>query len=362
MKRHATVLTVAVAAAFLQLPVATYAQSTTASAPSSASASAPKTPIATKSPTDWIEYDDLSYTPVVDDVTADLAAARAALGNKDNAKAAEAMQAAARTLEMQAAKAANLDRERAAVDTKQASETYARMRLLTKQLNATAQQVKAGKLPTPAALDMTLDKAARADLDRRWLVTDVTTWYPVSEEPQRHFGAAAAAYAKKDYKAAAMQVRKAAAYVRLEAARATGEAAKGLDAARDDLDHLAGSLDKGALKTDQRMHAAFARADHALAFAHRAHAVEDWTRKSYDRAGYELKAAGQGLDNAASWVGKEATGAALATAAGARAIGDKLVSGGVWTQDEVAKSFQSLGGALNRLGQAIGPKTKTSSS
>ena len=32
-------------------------------------------------------------------------------------------------------------------------------------------------------------------------------WYPVSEEPQRHFTDAVAAYAKKDYQAAATDIR-----------------------------------------------------------------------------------------------------------------------------------------------------------
>jgi len=42
-------------------------------------------------------------------------------------------------------------------------------------------------------------------------------------------------------------------------------------------------------------------------------------------------------------------------------VGDKLASGGVWAKDEVANGFESLGGALNRLGQSIGAKSKASS-
>lgn len=359
MKLHTTLLAAAIVAAFSQLPVAALAQSTVPATAAAAQATA-KAPVATKSPSDWIQYDDLSYTPVVDDVSAHLAAARAALAKKDNAKAADAMQAAARALEAQGDKVSKLDRQRAAADMKHARDTHTRMVALTKQLDATAAQIKAGKLPTTTALDKTFGKAARADLERRWLVTDVTTWYPVSEEPQRHFGAAIEAYAKKDYKAAAAEVRKAAAYVRLEAARATGEAAKGLEAARGELEKTAQSLDKGAVKAEKDMDTVFAKANHALAIAHRTKAAESWARKAYDNAGYELKAAAHSVDSAASWAGGEAKGVASAATADARAVGNKLASGGVWAKDEVAKGFDSLGSALNKLGQSIGAKGKAS--
>lgn len=78
------------------------------------------------------------------------------------------------------------------------------------------------------------------------------------------------------------------------------------------------------------------------------------------QAGYELKAAAQGLESAAAWTGGQAKAAAAAGASDARAVGEKLASGGVWARDEVAKGFESLGGALNKLGQSIGTKSKAS--
>ena len=316
--------------------------------------------VKTKSPTDWIEYDDATYTPVLDDVSAALARARAALAGKDNAKASEAMTAAARALQAQADRAGKIDRQRAAADMTLARETHAKMVALAKKLDATAAQIRSGKVPTTAALDKTLNKSARADLERRWLVTDVTGWYPVAEEPQRHFTAAAAAFAKKDYKSAAVEVRKASAYLRLESTRAVGDARKGLDAADAGLDRTARSLDKGSIKTEKELDQAFASADQALAVAHRAKAAEDWARKDYVDAGYELKAAAHGLESAATWTGGEAKAAAAAGASDARAVGDKLASGGVWARKEVAKGFASLGGALNELGLDVGSKNKAS--
>jgi hypothetical protein len=369
MKTRTTLIAAAAVLAFAQLPLTAAAQSAKPAAPASATTSATtaaaasstaKAPVVAKSPTDWIEYDDATYTPVLDDVSQALATARAALAKKDNAKAAEAMTTAARALEAQADRAGRVDRQRAAADMKLARETHTRMVALTKKLDATAAQIKAGKVVSTAALDKTLDKAARADMERRWLVTDVTGWYPVADEPQRHFGAAVEAFAKKDYKAAATEVRKAAAYMRLESARAVGQAKTGLDDAGSELEKTAKALDKGAIKAEKDMDTAFANANHALALAHRAKAAESWAHKAYDQAGYELKAAAQGLENAAAWTGAEAKSAASAGVSDASSMGDKLASGGVWTKNEVAKGFESLGGALNKLGQSIGAKAKAS--
>jgi hypothetical protein len=197
-------------------------------------------------------------------------------------------------------------------------------------------------------------------MERRWLVTDVTTWYAVSEEPQRHFTDAVAAFAMKDYRAAATDIRKATSYLRLEADRATGAAKQELERVVGELDVLAASVERGAIKHEQSMTRVFARADHALALEHRSKAAESWARKEYDKAGYELKAAAQGLESAASWIGGEAKAGASATVADTRALGDRLVAGGAWTRDEIAKGFESLGNGINALGQKIGSTKKAS--
>lgn len=317
-----------------------------------------KAAITAQAPTEWIEFDDLSVTPVVDDVSRNLAAARAALTKKDNAQAADALQAAARALQVQADRIARLDRELAAIDLQHAKDTHAKMGAVVRQLEAAAAQVRAGKIADNAALDKTIGKAQRADLERRWLIADTATWYPVAEEPQRHFGAAIEAYAKKDWRAAAAEVRKAAAYVRLEAARAGGAAKNALEAARAELDKTAAALDKGTLKARQDMEHAFAHAQHALALAHRARAAKLWTRKAYDEAGYELKAAAHALQSAGAWAGGETKAAAADAAAAARTVGEKLAAGGLWARQEVAKAFETLGAGLNALGQRIGAKDK----
>ncbi len=179
-------------------------------------------------------------------------------------------------------------------------------------------------------------------------------------EPERHFAGASAAYARKDYKAAAADIRDATRYLRLEAGRATGDAQQELDSSIAQLDTLAASIERGAVNGEQSTANAFAKADHALALEHRAKAADYWARKEYDKAGRELTAAAHGLQSAAGWAGSAAKADASATVADAVTLGDKLAAGGAWTRAEVAKGFESLGNGIDALGGRIGGTGKAS--
>lgn len=348
----------------LAMLVATSQLAGAADAPAPKTTSAPvvqPAAVATKAPDDWIIYDATTYTPVVDAVSRHLDAARKAFEAKDNKTAAAEMRAVAAELKVQAARAGkedvaleNGDKALLAADTKYAHDSIKHMNASASKVSAAAAAIESGKIKTQADLDKAIDRAARADMERRWLVTDVATWYPVSEEPQRHFTDAVAAYAQKDYKAAAADIRKATSYLRLEAGRAAGDAYWELHSSIVQLDKLAASVEKGGVKEEHAMARAFAKANHALALEHRSKAAESWARKEYDKAGYEFKAAAHGLESAAGWVGGEAaTGASLAVA-DTRALGEKLASGATWTRDEIGKGFESLGNGINALGQKIG--------
>lgn len=347
-------IAIAVALACAPLSLPTYAQavktSTKPVTPSTAATAAPSE--------DWIVYDDTTFTPVADSVSLHLEAARKAFDAKDNPTAVAEMRAAADELEDQATNAAKTEKELAKSELKQARDTYRHMHKVAGKVRSAATDIENGKIKTKADLNRVLDKAARADLDRRWLVSDVTVWYPATEGPQRHFSSAAEAYNKKDYKTAATEIRKASAYLRLEAARVDGDARQALDHSVTELERLATSIEKNTVKNAQRMEKTFADADHALALAHRRKAAESWARKEYNKAGYELKAAAHGLENGARWVGKETQAGTSAVVAGTRELGDKLASGANWTRDEVAKGFESLGNAINTLGHEIGSNKK----
>jgi len=58
------------------------------------------------------------------------------------------------------------------------------MDLTAKKITAAAAALESGKIKTQADLDKVLDKAAHAEMEHRWLVTDVTMWYPGSRRRQ----------------------------------------------------------------------------------------------------------------------------------------------------------------------------------
>ncbi len=361
MTRILTPLTVAMLIALTPFSGMAFAQTTKTPAAPTAPTSPPAAataPVTIQSPTDWIAYEDMTYTPVADEISRHLAAARKAFDAKDHKKAAEEMRAVADELKKQGARAAKADTARANAEMTLAHDTATRMDLTAQKVTAAAVALESGKITTQADLDKTLDKAARADMERRWLVTDVTIWYPVSEEPQRHFGSALEAYVKKDYQAAATEIRKATSYLRLEAGRATSEAKQALETSVGELETLAASLGKETVKDEKTLVTAFTHSSHALALAHRAKAAESWVHKEYDKAGYELKAAAHGLESAANWAGAEAKTGAAAAVAETKALGAKLASGATWTREELAKGFESLGNAINALGQKIGSSKK----
>jgi hypothetical protein len=325
-----------------------------------AAAPAAHAPVLLKAPDAWIHFEDASWTPVLDDVSRALAEARDALARQDRVHAAESLHAAALALQAPAAAAERIARLHAAADGAVAQDTRTRLLALAVRLDAAADRAQAGQLNSLAALDKTLDKNARSDLERRWQVTDIEHWYPVSQEPERHFDAASIDFTRKEPASAAIEVRKAAAFVRLEAARAEGPVRQALEAAEVRLEATAAALEHNALLRARAMDQAFAAASHALALAHRAHAAAFWAQKAYDDAGYELQAAAEGLQSAAAWSGGRAKAAAEVGSTDARDIGDKLASGGLWARYEVSRGFDSLGDALDQLGRDIGAKTRAS--
>lgn len=354
---------IVLAAAVAAAQVAGAAHALTQSAPVAAnaqSAAAANAPTPTRAPDDWIVYEDRTYTPVVDTVSRHLDAARKALDAKDNATAAAELRVVAGELRLQAARAALADRALvrtdkalAAADARHGQDTVNRLNASARKVGSAAVAIEHGQVKTTADLDKAIDRAVRADMERRWAVTDVSDWYRVSEEPQRHFTDAVTAYAGKEYETAATDIRKAASYLRLEASRATGDAKQELDGSIAQLEALAASVQKGTGRDEQSMARVFAKADHALALQHRSKAAESWARNEYERAGYELKAAAHALESAAGWIGGAAKAGVSATVEDVRSLGNELATGGNWTRAEVARDFASLGNGIDATGKHV---------
>jgi hypothetical protein len=184
-------------------------------------------------------------------------------------------------------------------------------------------------------------------------VSEATSRHPPADASQRHFTDAVAAMARNDYTAAASDIREATAYLRHEAQRATGHAKHELATSATELDRLADRVGQGAVRDERSVAGAFARAEHALALAHRSAAADAWARNEYQRTGHELKAAAVGLEDAAGWIGGTAEAGISASVSAARRVGDALVAEGAWTRDEVARALESLGRGIDTLGRKL---------
>ncbi len=295
---------------------------------------------------DWLIIRDTTYIPVVDDVSRKLAAARTAFLAKDAKAAATDLREAVNLLASRQAKASAADRK---------ALTRARS-----GLSGLAAALEAGKVKSAQQFDAAYAKAMRADVVLRSAVVDESVWVALTPEPERHFSAAAEAFANQEYERAAEEIRKGEALVELESTRTTKAGRNALGAAATELRKLAASVEKGSIKDGKVLTAVFARADHALALAHRESAAASWAQKQTKRAGTELKAAALDTEHAAAWVGGKVQAGAAAAAGDARALGEKLESGATWTRDELAKGFESLGNVINALGEKVGSSQKVS--
>jgi hypothetical protein len=181
---------------------------------------------------------------------------------------------------------------------------------------------------------------------------------PEVKGPDEHFQKAHEFFLKKDFKAAASEIRDGAELVKQEAEKATTKAKKALEASADELEQLAKDVEKGAVTSDKKMKDAFARAEHALAEYHYLNASELWAKKEAKETGHELESAVQHLERAAKWSGHEMKKGTAEVLDSIRTVAGKLIEGAGWVPEEVGKGITAIGSEISKLGKKIGPKKK----
>lgn len=172
-------------------------------------------------------------------------------------------------------------------------------------------------------------------------------------EPDRHFHRAADLYVKGDTTGAASEIRTGAALIRIEAGRASAADASTLKKTATDLDTLAGNVVNGNVGSRTELDLAFARADLALASHYRS--MADQALADKDRAGAArwLKAAGDCVDEAATWTGQSPSGAQAQVWDQMHALQAKIHTSANWTMDEAKKGVGYLGTQIQYLGQQM---------
>ena len=313
----------------------------TATASPAASAQPAKAEIKSKSSDEWYVVDETQFIPVLDDLGRHMLAARKSFLRKDNKAAAMHVREGAAFLTEEESKARVEDREK--------------LKATVTDLNSLAARLDKGTIRGVKEIDTAYAKAHQADTESLWAIADEQTWAPYIEEPDSHFRRAHDDFLKKDYKATATEIRKGEAYVKLESARATTDSRKALTATTQELEGLAKDVEKGTVKDVKKLDDAFARADQSLAKSHYVKASESWAKKLSDKTGYELKAATESLEEAASWSGSEASSGASTAVKDGRTASGRLISGTGWAVDEVGKAIDSVGQGIEQVGKKVAP-------
>ena len=91
---------------------------------------------------------------------------------------------------------------------------------------------------------------------------------------------------------------------------------------------------------------------------HYLQAAEAWTHHMVLNVGDDLKAGVHATENASDWSGRKISSAGVGALNDTKALSQKLVSGGKWTEGEVGKGIATLGKEIDRLGKDMEPEKK----
>ena len=180
------------------------------------------------------------------------------------------------------------------------------------------------------------------------------------DAPGEHFHKARQSFLKKDYKAAAEEIRKGAAFMKLQAARATNEGKKVLTVSIDELEKLAKDVEKGTVTSAATLNHTFARAHHALARHHYLKATEYKAKGAAKKLGHALKASAIHLEHGFAWAGHKLEAAAVAVIKDTGLVAGKLIEGGGWIGEEAGKIIEKIGVDIEKLGKMLEPTKKSS--
>jgi hypothetical protein len=176
------------------------------------------------------------------------------------------------------------------------------------------------------------------------------------DAPGEHFHKARQSFLKKDYKAAAEEIRKGAAFMKLQVARATSEGKKLLTVSTDELEKLAMDVEKGTVTSAATLNHAFTRAHHALARHHYLKAVEYKAKGAATKLGHALKASAIHLEHGFAWAGHKLEAATVAVVKDTGLVAGKLIEAGGWIGKEAGKIIEKIGAEIEKLGKMLEPK------
>jgi len=128
---------------------------------------------------------------------------------------------------------------------------------------------------------------------------------------------------KRDFRAAAVRIRKGVTFLKTEAARASSDTKQDLLTSARELEKLASDVEK-----------------------------------DYKRAGHYLAASVRHFEQASAWAGHKIDSTVADVTDDARIFSEKLVKGTDWTSNEVRKAYEALGKEIEKLANTIYPGYK----
>ena len=242
-------------------------------------------------PDGWVVVDEQTFIPIIDRLGEKLSQARQAYLKGDNNATAIAMQEGSTFLVREMPNTS----PKARANLKKASD----------ELMAKAAIVQTGEIDSVEELDPILVKAYQADVQHRWLFVDESEWIRVVEMPQQHFMTAKQDFLRKDYLAAATQIRKGAEFLKLESNRTRdGDLKLTMLGAAHDLEQLAEETKQSKVNDVNQLDRSFARAQLAMGEFLTSKARESESRGELETAGKELVIAFKQVKAANTWLGK----------------------------------------------------------
>ncbi len=197
------------------------------------------------------------------------------------------------------------------------------------------------------------EEAKKPSAQPGWVVIEEDIYYVFDDEPSANFYNAHENFMKRDFKAAASELRKAAAFVKLESARATVDGKKLLVSSYHELDELAKKVENGTVTSVKDLESVFAKTHQALTKHYYLKAVEAEGEKNAKAAGHHLKSAVTQLEHGFSWAGHKLEAAALATVKEIRILSGRLIEGAGWVPDKIGSAIKWIGKEVEKLGNKI---------
>jgi hypothetical protein len=173
--------------------------------------------------------------------------------------------------------------------------------------------------------------------------------------PEKDFQQARESFLKKDLKASAEAIRQAASYLNSLEQKTAEKGEKALAESIESLRQLAGRVEKGTVKSVKELDRVFARVHQTLAQHHYLQATETWAKKETTRAGQELRAATDSLENALKRAGKKVEKGAHSTIQETRRLAGKMIEGVEVANTEVEKGLAALGKEIDQLAKKVKP-------